>query len=105
LYRRFVEHWQPVEFVGPDDLDARIYEGHPGRVIDLGQYPSEVSVGFVNGPSWCLPPDRLRPLSEAKYLERGRRLVALTHPLRDAAIPRFNAEGHEWIDGKEPAAP
>lgn len=93
-----------MEYVGDADMDPFLHEGHPGRVIDLGLYPPEVTVGFVNGPSLCLAPSDLQPLTEGQYLERGRRLVALTHPLRDAAVERFNAEGHEWIDGAEPTS-
>lgn len=98
-----MQHWQPVEFVGDADMDAFLHHGHPGRIIDTGLWPNEVVVGFVNGPSLCLAPSDVRPLSERQYLERGRRLVALTHPLDDVAIERFNAEGDEWIDGAEPS--
>lgn len=94
-----MEHWQPVEYVGDDDLNLSLYQGHPGRVIDVAL---DLTVGFVNGPSLCLNPREVQPLSEAQYLERGRRLVALTHPLRNEAVQRFNAEGDEWIDGAEP---
>ena len=87
-----------VEFVGNDD--AEVYRGHPGRVVDVGQMPHEVSVSFVNGPSCCYPPEQLRRLPEAKYLARGRRLVSLMHPLDERPVARFNAEGEEWPDGE-----
>jgi hypothetical protein len=98
-----VQHWQPVQFTGPDDPAVGLYQGRPGRVIDLGQFPLEVSVGFVNGPSHCVTPHDLLPLTEEQYRERGRRLVALKHPLRNESVQRYNAKGHEWIDGPEPS--
>ncbi len=90
-------------YVGDDDITACVYNGHPGRVIDRGQYPTEVAVGFVNGPSLCVPLEQLRALSEEEYLQRGRRLVALMHPVLDVPVHRFNDEGDEWVDGGEPS--
>lgn len=97
-----MEHWQAVQFTGADDPAVGLYEGHPGRVLDLGQCPLEVSVGFVNGPSHCLSPDDLGLLTEEQYRARGRRLVALKHPLREQAVQRYNEVGQEWVDGAEP---
>lgn len=94
--------WDTVEYAGDEDGEHAFYRGHPGRVIDTGLWPSEVAVGFVNRPSVCLRPEDLRPITESEYVRRGRRLVACRHPLDDRDVPRFNAEGHEWIDGREP---
>lgn len=91
-----------VEYVGDDDGVLRIYRGHPGRVVDTGLWPNEVAVAFVNGPSLYLAAGEARILPELDYLTRGRRLVALTHPLEDRPVPRFNADGEEWPEGHEP---
>jgi hypothetical protein len=76
-----------------------LWHGHPGRVIDLGQYPNEVAISFVNGPSLCLSPDQVERLDDATYRERGERVLALRHPA-DAArpIPQFWADLVPWAD-------
>lgn len=89
----------PVEYLG-EELVLQVYRGHPGRVVDVEALPSEVSVSFVNGPSLACSPDEVRPLPEPDYISRGHRLVSLRHPLEDRAVPRFNAEGDEWPEGR-----
>ena len=89
-----------MAYVGPDDGENEVWQGHPGRVVDVNF--TEVSVSWVNGPSWALLEENLRPLTEAEYLARGDRLVDCQHPLRDQAVPRINPSGHEWPDGHRP---
>lgn len=93
---------QPVASEEPDDSIADVYQGHPGRLIDVMAWMNEVIVSFVNGPSLCLPPSAITPISEQDYLERGQRLVWLLHPLADRAVPGFSMPGSEWPEGHEP---
>jgi hypothetical protein len=91
-----------VQYVGRDDAEHEMWEGHPGRVIDCGVWPSEVAVSFVNGASVCLSPDQLVEIDEHTYRVLGHRVARCLHPLRDEPIPRTNVEGHEWPEGYEP---
>ncbi len=94
-----------VEYVGDEDGEHHFFRGHPAVVIDTYSWPREVSVSFVNGPSVCLRGDAVAPVSDQEYLRRGRRLVDGLHPLVDREVPRFNAAGHEWPEGREPEPP
>lgn len=91
-----------VQYVGSDLPDEQMWEGHPGRIIDDGLWPTEVAVAFVNGATVCMPPDQLRLIDEAEYARLGHRTAGCTHPLRDEAIPRVTVEGQEWPDGPAP---
>jgi len=93
---------QPVAYKGLDDTVPDVHQGHPDRLIDVMAWMNEVTVSFVNGPSLCLPPSVISPISEQDYLQRGRRLVRLLHPLADRAVTGFNMPGSEWPDGHEP---
>jgi len=93
---------QPVAHEGPDDTVPDVHQGHPGRLIDVMAWMNEVTVSFVNGPSLCLPPSVISPISEQDYLQRGRRLVRLLHPLAERAVTGLNMPGSEWPDGHEP---
>ena len=92
--------WQAVEYAGEDDGENDVWQGHPGRVVDV--HLTDVSVSWVNGPSWELPEGNLRPLTESEYLARGDRVISRRHPLRDQPISGFNVSGHEWPDGHRP---
>lgn len=88
-----------VEHADEDDDAHDLYRGHPGRVIDVHL---EVAVSFVNGPSLSMPARYLRPLTDAEYLRRGRRLVEGVHPIDGRRVAGLLARGHEWPDGAEP---
>lgn len=95
---------QAVEWVGP--TDEHLFYGHPGRVDGVDRLPfGSVSVTFVNGPSLHPPVRHLRPLDEAEYRRRGRRVVQLLHPLEDEPISPFVRPGQEWPEGREPVDP
>ncbi len=88
-----------VAYHGDDDADLMLWHGHPGRVIDLGLYPTEVGISFVNGPSLYLTPDEVERLDAATYRERGKRVLALQHPTGAARpIPQFWADLVPWAD-------
>lgn len=87
---------QPVEYLGVDDEESQVFQGHPGRVFDLHGLPEAVYVSFVNGPSTRCLVELLRPISEEIYRSRGDRLVSRRHPLEDRPVPGLMAPGHEW---------
>lgn len=92
-----------VEYVGQDDDDLGLCEGHPGQVWGVNTVPSACVVSFVNGPSLDFSSTtELRALAFDDYLRRGRRLVALRHALRDRAVRPFMQRGHDWPEGSEP---
>jgi hypothetical protein len=93
-----------VEFIGTEDPEHDLWLGLPGRIVDVGPGESDVSILFVNGPSLGMSMTQLAPLDESEYLRRGRRAVALLHPLRDQRIPRVIVEGQEWPEGSEPTS-
>lgn len=85
---------QPVQYVGPQDGEDEVWQGHPGRVLDdVGSF---VVVAWVNGPSTEVAVDDIATLTEQEYVARGERVASLLHPLRDTPIPRVNVAGHEW---------
>lgn len=94
-----------MEYVGDEDGEHHFFRGHPAVVIDTHSWPREVTVSFVNGPSMCLGGDAVAPIRNQEYLRRGRRLVDGLHPLVNRQVPRFNAAGHEWPEGREPELP
>ena len=93
-----MKQWQPVEYVGPEDGSDEVWQGQPGRVIDPAGPGRTVIVAFVNGPSVEIDEGDVAPLTEREYLDRGQRVAALQHPLRDQPIPRVNLAGDEWPD-------
>jgi hypothetical protein len=96
---------QVVEYVGADDDELHRFRGHPGRIFDTSRVEfGDVYVSFVNGPSIACRPHELRPLTESEYLNRGRRLVELRHPLDDRPVRGLMQGGHEWPEGAEPTS-
>lgn len=88
-----------VAYSGADDADVMLWHGHPGRVTDLGQYPNEVAISFVNGPSLCLTLHQVEQLDAATYRERGQRVLALRHPTdANRHISQFWADLVPWAD-------
>jgi hypothetical protein len=96
---------QAVEYVGAENDELHLFQGHPGRVFDSSRLEfGDIYVSFVNGPSTACRPHELRPLTESEYLSRGRRLVELRHPLDDRHVPGLMRRGHEWPEGAEPTS-
>jgi hypothetical protein len=88
-----------VAYGGDDDDVLMLWHGHPGRVVGLGQYPTEVEISFVNGPSLCLPLDEVERLDAVTYRERGQHVLGLRHPSDPArSVPQFWADLEPWPD-------
>lgn len=93
-----------IEYLGPDDRDLGIYEGHVGLVLDA-VLAGEVTAALVNGPTLCLSLDVVAAVDSELYLARGDRLAANVHPLRDEPVPSFWRPGEEWPEGARPSRP
>lgn len=76
-----------VEYVGQDDAESYVWQGHPGLVMDGEAIPDEVTVAFVAGPTLTLGPDQVRRLSRREYDDRRARMRRGFHPLEDRSVP------------------
>lgn len=75
----------------PDDVELRLWEGHPGRVmsVDAEVVPPEYTVLFIGGPllQCVVGAPGLDGTDESTYHARRARVENGRHPLRDETIP------------------
>jgi len=94
---RGVQQGDQVAYAGSDKPDLMLWHGHPGRIVDLGQYPTEVGISFVNGPSLYFPLDQVEGLHPGTYREGVQRVLGLRHPTDPGrSVPQFWATLEPW---------
>jgi hypothetical protein len=92
-----------VAYTGPDEPELPLWEGQPGLVLEIPRgaddRPIEYVAAFVAGPSACTTPDDTEQVDEATYVERGRRVAAGRHPLRDEPVEVSSHAAPHWPEG------